>query len=253
MLKDIISTIPYIMSALKRPANLVLVYHSIAKLNPREDLYKLNIQPDLFNEHLNFLLSQYNSQEILLTFDDGFGNFFDNAFPLIVRYNMPSLLFITTGFIDGKVGFGKFFRGGDIKPLTERQIKEVSDSGVIIGSHSITHRNLKNLDDESLIVELKDSKKSLEDITGRPVQYFAYPFGSKSSFDRRVEDLVRECGYEKAYTNIMGFNHTRTNPYALRRIRLYSDDNLFRFKMKIRGAYNWVDWLSSIRQSDVKE
>ena len=63
----------------------------------------------------------------------------------------------------------------------------------------------------------------------------------ENTFNERIKQIVKNSGYEKAYTNIMGFNSRRSDLYELRRIRIYSTDNMFRFKIKINGAYNWVD------------
>lgn len=87
--------------------------------------------------------------------------------------------------------------------------------------------------------------KKIEDMIGKEVKYFAYPYGSKKSFNNKIKEIVKNSGYKKAYTNIMGFNDANSDLYELRRIRIYSNDNMFRFKLKIDGAYNWVDFFNN--------
>lgn len=240
--KDLISFIFYAVSFLSPPhGDVVLVYHSVGKINPQDDFYKTNVNPELFQRQMQ-LVSRMKNRNITVTFDDGFAAIFEYAIPVILRYNIKTIVFVTTGFIDGKISFNHLFRG-KVKPgpLSWKQIREMADSGMGIGAHTITHPNLAELDREAALKEIKESKERIEEETGRPVQYFAYPFGPKSSFNKEVKGLVRESGYERAYTNILGFNNTNSDPYELRRIRIYSNDNMLRFRMKLRGACNWVD------------
>lgn len=220
---------------------LALVYHSLGNLSRINDPYKMNVSVSLFQQQVDFLVCS-NQQNITLTFDDGFANFFAVALPLILKYNIKSILFVAVGFIDGKITYDNFFaKQVKIQPLTWEQIKKIASFGIEIGSHTLTHPNLAKLDCKTVGLEIRDSKKRIEDIIGKKVRYFAYPYGAKNSFNKQIKLIVRECGYEKAYTNIMGFNHPDTDRFELKRMRIYSDDNLFRFRLKINGAYNWVD------------
>jgi peptidoglycan/xylan/chitin deacetylase (PgdA/CDA1 family) len=242
IIKDAISLACYPASALfGNKGETVLVYHSIERTGSPDTPHKINLRAPLFEEQIKSV-SRSGKRDMIVTFDDGFGNFFDNAFPVILRYNIKTILFITTDFIDGKMSFDAFFGGSaGVKPLSWRQIKEISGSGVEIGSHTLSHPDLTKLSRDAAYREISESKKKIEDATGRKVRYFAYPFGSARAFNGRIKQLVKESGYERAYTNIMGFNGAGSDPYELRRIRVYSNDNMFRFKMKVKGAYNWVD------------
>lgn len=243
IIKDAISLVRYKTSNLfyNNSDETVLVYHSIGKIDRRSDPYKISLDPLLFGKQIEFL-THFKERNLTLTFDDGFKNFFENAFSFVLRYNIRTVLFVTTDFIDGKMSFNAFFENNiDIQPLNWQQIREISDNGIEIGSHTLSHPNLTNLDRRAAEKEISDSKKKIEDMIGKKVRYFAYPFGSRQAFSDPVKQIVRDSGYERAYTNIMGFNDADTDPYELRRIRIYSYDNMLRFKMKIKGAYNWVD------------
>lgn len=243
-LKDTLSLWHYASSRLINPIDnneLVLVYHSVGSIDRQNDPYKTNVTPGLFKKQIEFL-SSLKKKEIILTFDDGFENIYDVVFSLVLKYNMKTILFVTVGFIEGAISFDSFFkRRVDIKPLSWRQLKEMASCGLEIGSHTLTHPNLVELDNKEAYAEIADSKKKLEDKIGKEVKSFAYPYGAKNTFDNRIKEIVRDAGYKKAYTNIMGFNTENCDFYELKRMRIYSDDNIFRFKLKTGGAYNWVD------------
>lgn len=247
--KDIISLFFYIFSFfLPQNRDFVLLYHSVSDMNAKNDPLRLNIQPKLFEKQMAYLSKLQKDSRVLVAFDDGFENFFSNAFFTILKYNIKSIIFVTAGFIDGEISFNRLFNGGiRLGPLTWEQLKRIADFGVEVGSHALSHRNLAALDDRELYREIADSKKIIENKIGREVKYFAYPYGARNAFNGRVIQFVRDSGYQAAYTNIMGFNTAgSTDIYRLNRIRIYSNDNMFRFKMKIRGSYNWVDYVLAV-------
>lgn len=251
LLKDLISMGFYTCGLFSRHLNqdheLALVYHAISDMKAQDDLYRINVHPQLFVRHLEFI-SKAKIANLTLTFDDGFENFFSNAFGEILRYNIKTVLFISTDFIEGKISFDHLFRKNcRLKPLTWQQVREIAHSGFEIGSHAISHKNLAGIDIAAARREITDSKKIIEDKIGKAVKYFAYPFGSKLSFNTRVKEAVMAAGYEKAYVNILGFNHIGSDQYELKRIRIYNNDTMPRFKMKIAGAYSWIDMVNSLR------
>lgn len=217
---------------------LALLYHSVEDNNCQHYYKKLNVRPVLFEKQAA-LLSRLERKDLILTFDDGFSNFFDKALPVILKYRFKAILFVTVGFIEGEIGF--FDEKVKIKPLSWEQVKELSDSGIEIGSHAWTHRNLLRLNIQEAHREIAESKKKIEDVIGKKVRCLSYPYGGRNAFDNNIKKIARECGYERAYTNIMGFNNKESDCYELHRIRIYGGDNLFRFRLKVDGAYNWID------------
>lgn len=254
-LKDLIGVFFYIFSfRIPRDKETVLVYHSVSGMYERQDPFKLNVSTELFKEQTAYISGLQKKREILLTFDDGFENFFTDAYPVLLRYNIKSILFIAVDFIDKRILLSDFCpAGAEIKSLSWEQIKEISSNGIEIGSHSLSHPDLLAIDNKLAESEIIGSKKRIEAMISKKVKYFAYPYGSKRSYDTAIKKIVKESGYEKAYSNIMGFNTKNADPYELRRIRIYSNDNMFRFKMKISGAYNWIDSLNKFWIKNVKE
>lgn len=253
LLKDLISLVFYLFSFLGPVKNqLTLVYHSVSDIGKGLDPLKLNISQELFRKQIAYLSKLSQANGIVVTFDDGFENFFHYAYPILLRYNINSVLFITTGFIDRRISFDRLF-SGVVKSgaLSWEQVNEISQSGIEIGSHAVTHVNLTGISEDEAGKEIADSKSMIENVIGKSVKYFAYPYGSRAAFNERIKKIVKDRGYERAYTNIAGFNSGNTDLYELRRIRIYNTDNMFRFKMKLRGAYNWVDWLLSFKQNSL--
>jgi peptidoglycan/xylan/chitin deacetylase (PgdA/CDA1 family) len=99
--------------------------------------------------------------------------------------------------------------------MDEAQIRQWLKAGHEIGSHSVTHRNLRRLNDADALLEIRDSKKALEDRFGVQVEHFCYPFGG---WNPRVSQLVQEAGYRTACTMDFGVNGSPIRNFELRRI-----------------------------------
>lgn len=246
IIKDIISLFIYaIICPFFKNKSAILVYHSIGYINKDTDPKKINVNPELFEKHMAYL--EKRRQGFLVTFDDGYKNIYLNALPVIKKYRIKSILFLTTDYLDGKIKLDNFF---DNKyspgPLTWDQAKEINKCGIELGSHSLTHKNMFGLNEEMAYLEALLSKKRIAEMTEYMVSSFAYPFGNAGSFNAETERILKSAGYKKAYTNIMGMDNSQEEPFTIKRIRIYNTDNIFRFKMKISGAYNWVDLLVNI-------
>ena len=241
-LRDVISFVLYLfLLGRKRRGTVTLVYHSISDLDPRLDPVKINVTPGNFEEQLKAILPYQDRVQI--TFDDGYENNYSQAFPLLKKYGLRATFFITTDFIDRTIGPEAFgYAEPKIGPMCWDEIREMRLEGMRIGSHTRTHVNLARSDSDRLKAELLDSKRRIEEMAGYRVSDLAYPYGNKGSYNTAVKDAVKEAGYEHAYTNIMGSNEPgHSDNFALKRIRVYNDDSPFKLRMKIRGAYDWVD------------
>ncbi|WP_183572964.1 polysaccharide deacetylase family protein [Mucilaginibacter sp. X5P1] len=103
---------------------------------------------------------------IMLTFDDTNEDQFTVARPELAKYNFKAVYFIITGHI----GTHKWY-------MDSQQIRQLSDEGNAIGCHTLSHLNFKFLKGKAWETEIGQPKKQLEEITGKPVDYFAFPFG----------------------------------------------------------------------------
>ncbi|MDD5423014.1 MAG: polysaccharide deacetylase family protein [Candidatus Omnitrophica bacterium] len=251
-IKDTVSFFIYLMTLpFSRIRHAVLVYHSIDSMEPGYDPSKINVDPALFEAQMSYLSAHRDNFSV--SFDDGYENVYLNAFSVINKYRIKSVLFLTTGHIDGVVRFDRFFGGQKApKALTWGQIKEMADAGVELGSHSVTHRIMSGLSESEAYVEAIASKKRIEEATGHAVKSFSYPFGNAGSFNEITEAALKKAGYEMAYSNIMGKADCHNGNFAIRRIRIYPTDTMFRFRMKVAGAYNWVDLLAGMRGGTIE-
>ncbi|MDD5423077.1 MAG: polysaccharide deacetylase family protein [Candidatus Omnitrophica bacterium] len=244
LIKDALSLLLYIITLpFNRCKCAVLVYHSVERIDASYDPNKISVDPELFEQQMADL-SKYRDR-FVVSFDDGYENVYLNAFPILKKYGIRSILFLTTGHIDGKVSFDRFFSGRKApKALTWGQVKEMSAAGIELGSHSATHRVMSGLDEGEAYNEALSSGKRIAEATGCNPLSFSYPFGNAGSFNGTTEDALKKAGYKRAYSNIMGMANGGDDNFEIRRIRIYPTDTIFRFRMKVAGAYNWVDLLA---------
>lgn len=158
----------------------VFMYHSVNEIPFAKD-EQWSVYPQEFEKQIKYWVQngytgifvseipQSNSfkNPIAITFDDGYEDNYIVAYPILKKYNMKATIFVVAGMI-GKENY-----------LTKEQMKEMSDSGLVtIQSHTFSHQNLCELDEEELEIELKQSQSILEEITQKKVTALAYPFGS---------------------------------------------------------------------------
>jgi peptidoglycan/xylan/chitin deacetylase (PgdA/CDA1 family) len=170
---------------------------------------------------------------IMLTFDDGFASNYHYAFPILKKYGMTATIFMTA---DRNADNFKNYASVDA-PLTDAQLKEMSEYGIAIESHSMTHRYLSELQSDVIRWELAESRKSLEQTLNKPVRFIAIPTGAYSA---AVKRLVRATGYKAAFCMLKGTNNGNSDPYALRRLVIARDFTLEDFRRVLQpqtGCY----------------
>lgn len=151
----------------------------------RDNGYIAITTKDLFTDPVTGKVVTYSKKPVMLTFDDGWKNQYEYAFPLLKKYNVKAVFYI---YIE-PLGAPSF--------LTWEEIKEMKDSGMVIGSHTITHPLLKKLSDEQLRHEIVDSKKILEKHLGTIIEDFASPYGYSND---RIVAVIKDAGYRTART-----------------------------------------------------
>ena len=217
---------------------LVLLYHRVSASEPHDDPFAVSLRA--FEEQVAWLAQRYSLVTVdelvarigrgestalaAITFDDGYDCTVSRALPVLRSRGAVATVFVDTGRLN---------TGGSA--LSDADVRQLADSGIEIGSHSVSHAELPELDALALDRELRDSRARLEQIIGRPVHGFAHPFGR---YDGRVKEAVRRAGY--AYACTCRQNETNPpagDPFEVARIEINSTDNHERFVSKVRGRY----------------
>jgi len=176
---------------------------------------------------------------IVLTFDDGYQDNYFNAWPILKRYNFPATIFVSTDYLGKQMNNSQ---GIPIPVLNRVQIREMAESGLIeFGSHAHTHPRLNQISDREFADEVAVSKKILEEITGRPCRFFAYP---KGYFKPAFVEILASFGFEAALTVKDGLVKTSQNKYSLPRNFIYSTCGFAQFKGKLNYS---VEIFNSIK------
>ncbi|MGH9901722.1 MAG: polysaccharide deacetylase family protein, partial [Pyrinomonadaceae bacterium] len=118
---------------------------------------------------------------VALTFDDGYENFYESAWPVLRRHGFSATVFLVSGHVGGSNDWDAPPAGlGERRILSWSQAAELARAGIEIGAHTRTHPDLRRLPAEQIKEEVAGSRVEIEDRLGRAVESFAYPFGGTS-------------------------------------------------------------------------
>jgi peptidoglycan/xylan/chitin deacetylase (PgdA/CDA1 family) len=187
-----------------------------------ELIEELNIKyfdPKNFNKKFN----QVNTEKsIMITIDDGFQSFYQNAWPLLKSKKIPFLLFISTSDV-GKNGY-----------INWDQILEIEKSGLgTIGNHSHSHEYLTDFTNENIILDIKKSINIFQNKLGYNPIYFSYPFGEYSN---DLKKITSDLGFKFAFGQHSGVLDLTKNPLELPRFPInekYGDLERFKFLINL--------------------
>ena len=264
----------------------ILAYHEICSL-PKEigRLHSYNVTPSAFQKQMEFLHEnkykvmrleelvyclteqrEMPKKSVVITFDDGYKNDYVKALPILKQYNFPATIFLAADYIGQNEVF-PWFNGlceGDEKvkenwvPLSWAEVKEMSQDGFTFGSHTCSHSNIRTMSRKDFQKEIEESKDIIEGRINKQINLFSYPF-SFPKYRRRYESLITETreallkrGFLGACTTIIGTNSLESDPFSLKRIQIKNTDNLFSFKGKVEGAYNWAGLAQMIYQQIIE-
>ncbi len=212
----------------------IVMLHQVTPDHPASGM---NMPPEKFEQLLQYLVSrdsifcfvseldQYRDQSnvVALSFDDGFQDNYQYAFPLLQKYRAKATIFLATQ-IEG------------IEKLTIEQIHAMDDSGVIeFGAHTQHHVNLLKLSDEEALQEMQASKHEVEQIVGY-CHSFAYPFGR---FNEQHQQMAKEIGFINAVSTRKKIEaYTELNQYNIPRISTHGAMNALQMRIALaKGRY----------------
>jgi peptidoglycan/xylan/chitin deacetylase (PgdA/CDA1 family) len=214
----------------------VLMYHKVNDI-PRNPV---TVPPALFDEQMAALrefgytvvslervLEHYlggaplQARSVLITFDDGYRDNLDNAVPILQRHGYPAVVFVPIGYLDTMRPLPheeRLAESGLVnRTLFWDELAELEAGGVRVESHGIGHRPLAELEVDEAAREITLSKLRLEDRLGRRVRAFAFVKGSELDYHPVHLSLLRQAGYEMAFTSVSGSNGRSTDPLQLHR------------------------------------
>ncbi|WP_339015402.1 polysaccharide deacetylase family protein [Fusobacterium animalis] len=234
----------------------VIMYHRVINNPENEGVYGTYIYEDMFKKHLQYLKDknytvitfkdldkigwrnrfEKDKKYIFITFDDGYKDNYELAFPILKEFNFKATIFLmgslTYNEWDVKAGGEKEF------PLMSvEMIKEMQDYGIEFGAHTFNHPKLNTLSNEEIEYQIVDVKKPLEEKIGKEIITFAYPYGILNDY---AKEMAKKAGYTFALATDSGSVCLSDDLYQIRRIAIFPNTNLFSFKRKVAGNYNFI-------------
>lgn len=236
---------------------VILCYHSI---HPTRSFRSAT--PEVFESHIQWLKEHcdivplkkllrfipcntpQSRVKVAITFDDGYLDNYEYAFPLLMKHDVSATFFLTVGLLERDPEIVERFRSlrqidkHEIEPLRWDQVQEMSKAGMEVGSHTYSHRNLALLERAELEWELKNSKEIMEERLEQQVAGLAYPFGKpRRHFNERTVEMAQNAGFQYAaavcFRNVL----PRDSRWALPRF-FVTEDRLDVFASKINGAWD---------------
>ncbi|MDH3637401.1 MAG: polysaccharide deacetylase family protein [Gammaproteobacteria bacterium] len=233
----------------------ILMYHRIDNISPDQDLYPgMTMSPIRFEAQMRFLVEHnFNcisltevlrchrgempnpQRPIAITFDDGYRDNYENAWPVLKKYGFTATIFLVANQIGKTNNWDRI--GGQSAPalMSIDNILEMKKSGVEFGSHTLTHASLTDLSDEEARRQISESRQVLEAHLDGPVPFFSYPYD-------RLNGTIQKMVAESGYLGACGTSSLAHGPYNMWRVECLGFDSMALFRMKAAGLYNRWMW-----------
>ncbi len=210
----------------------IIMFHYVRTVEAAKDPlgYNLSIEPQQFEKILQYLSTNgYHTihvediikgwvppKSIILTFDDGYEDFYTTARPLLQKYGFTASEGIITGKMDG------------VQYMSPDQVKEIDKEGFEILSHTVHHTDLNT--DPNQKSEIFDSKAYLEKLLNKTIDTLVYPAGR---YDNTTLGFTKDAGYKVALTTKPGYAELSGDMLQLHRIRIDNRDGYLGFIKKL--------------------
>jgi peptidoglycan/xylan/chitin deacetylase (PgdA/CDA1 family) len=184
---------------------------------------------------------------VSITFDDGYRDNSYFALPLLIERGIPCTYFVTTSNVRNQTAFEHDRAAGKASAVnTVRQLREAADAGVEIGCHTRHHVDFSRIHDPAVVRnEIVEAKDELEQMIGKPVRYFAFPYGMPQHLTQVAIEMVSEAGFAGFCSAYGGYNIVGRDAFHIRRI--HGDPEFVRLR-------NWLgfDRRKLKREPDVR-
>ena len=229
------------------------MYHSISNgshplsvsLNNFEKQMKFMSNSGYKSINLSDLNNVYNEHEkkyFIITFDDGYEDIYINALPILKKYSYQSICFFVPEFI-GKYNIWDENKEDFIKLnlMNIGQIKNWSNEGMYVGSHTSSHKNLNKINYNEKLYQILSPKKFFFEKLSLNINSFSYPFGQ---FDNESVEIVKK-NYDFAVTTKRSrYKQDKFEFSLLPRIPINKTDSMFKFYLKIKTIYEDIKYKS---------
>lgn len=235
----------------------ILMYHRVAEITPEEEIYPgMTMPPAQFEDQMRYLAQQgyttLTMNEVLqvhlgqlrgpkkavaITFDDGYQDNFEVAWPILKRYGLSATFFVVVGQL-GKNNNWNLPRPGISAPplMTVEEARQMLAEGATFGSHTLEHVALPDLPQGEAKRQIQESRQLLGELLGSPAAFFSYPYDRVTP---EVARMVEESGYKGA----CGPSALPEGRFNLWRIECFSYDSRALFRLKVSGYYHLFQWL----------
>jgi len=241
-----------LLAVLNRSKNeiLVLMYHRIDNGVKKE----LGVSVRDFCWHMNYLYKKkfnvismdeaysmisrnaIKGKHIVLTFDDGYKDYYTNAYPILKKYDFPSIVYVCPGYIDTNKRYWWDRDDKRVQLMSWEDICKLNKEGLVnFGSHTMNHCDMDKLSIAEIKNELEMSKKVLEERIGNSIRHFAYPRGI---YSKAGEELLKEyydTGVLISNGRKIDKNCNMQHIYILKRIPVLKSDGRYLFVARLKG------------------
>lgn len=230
---------------LKRQNVVILLYHRVRNENVHKPV-------ELFEEQMAFLRNNYNIIPLdrlvdylkngkltsenfaALTFDDGYRDNFEIAYPILKCLNIPATMYLTPGYLDSN----------ESQYLTWDMVREMMNSGLIhVGNHTFGHSVLSTLSKELQEQDIRTGRQRLEEMLGIKITSFAYPLGQPVHYSQDTVDIIERDRYDFALTAFTKMiENPFTSTYEIPRIVMDGTNNLEDFEIRLSQFWSNLQW-----------
>lgn len=230
----------------------ILMYHNIATPPKGAKMRGLYVSPTMFlfqmwylkfagfkvvglDEIRDFAVGRNSSEKLVaITFDDGYEDFYENAYPVLRRYEYPSTVFL----VSDRMGQSNVWDSKQLniekKIMDWDRVNDLKNNGVTFGAHTRTHEFLAKIPEDEAFDQITKSKEILEAELGCTVDHFCYPYGSHNA---KTVEIVRNAGFKSAVTTERGYVEQGDNPFILKRAFIRYRDYPPQFIYKLHSDY----------------
>ncbi len=213
----------------------ILTYHSIDDSGS-----VISLKPETFRAQIHHLVrhgipvaplreAPSRPGSVAITFDDGFRNFYQCAFPVLCEYRLPATVFVVSGYCGRANDWPSQPAAGIPKlPLMGwSELQEISRYGIDLGVHTVNHPRLTGIPEREVLAEFRSCREEIEARTGKPADTMAYPYGDSN---RPVRQCARQAGFEVACGTSLAKLASYSDPMDLPRLDMYYFQKLFWFR-----------------------